>query len=341
MENEKLLMTETDQNVSGELSQKLSYEHDIVLQVANDELNQARIDYEDDLSCAEYRNLLYRITDRVLNSEKLVGSGDEIHNYSVELARRGEYLLAVKVLKKGLVIFPKNTDLIADFLQYSCYCGEQQEALQYYNRLQALPKYLWTWRAFSFSIDFLKNSLESCNDNEENFYNKKRNEMYEIAYAYRDAYPFSEDSYACISDIYTLFGEKAEAQKALEDALSNLKVCPKCAIRLADIYFDRGDMQRALNVINRGLKDSNQAEEKVNTGYLYLLSGLSKTALLYEKEFVAEKKEVISIYEDFNIALEQINHDRFRKLIRNKIIAIKTKTNFEIPDKFESLISLI
>lgn len=342
MENEKTSMAEGEQAVINESEGKLSYEHDIVLQVANAELDQARVDYEDDLSCAEYRNLVYRITEKVLKCEKLVGSADDVHNYSVELARRGEYALAVQVLKKGLIIFPKNTDLLADLLQYCCCCGEQTESVKYYSQLKAVPKFLWTWRAFSFSIDYLKDSLESIGDDfSEDDYDNKRKEMSNLATAYCDAFPYSEDSYVSFSEIYRLFGEKDKAQEILENALSKLKVCPKCALKLADIYFERGEMAKALEIINRGLLDANQAEEKINTGYLYLLSGLSKTSLLHEKNFVADKKEILSIYEDFNIALEQIGHERFKKVIRNKIIVIRTKTNIELPDKFECLSSLL
>lgn len=331
-----------DRLLTEELEGKLSYEHDIVLQVANAELDQARADYEDDLSCPEYRNLIYRITERVLKCEKLVGSADDVHNYSVELARRGEYALAVKVLEKGLVNFPKNTDLLADLLQYCCCCGEQAECEKYYSQLKSIPKFLWTWRAFSFSIDYIKESLESFNETlVEEDYDKKRKEMCDLAQAYCEAFPYSEDSYVSLSEIYSLFGEKEKGLEILRDALSKLKVCPKCALKLADTYFERGEMEDALKIINRGLLDANQAEEKINTGYLYLLSGLSKTSLLHEKNFVADKKEVIGIYEDLNIAMEQLGHERFKKVIRNKIIVIKTRTNIEVPDKFESLCSLL
>lgn len=342
MENEKLSMLEKEQAVINEAEGRLSYEHDIVLQVAIAELDQARVDYEDDLSCAEYRNLVYRITEKVLKSDKLVGSADDVHNYSVELARRGEYVLAVQVLKKGLNTYPRNTDLLADILQYCCCCGEHAESAKYYFQLKAIPKFLWTWRAFSFSIDYIKDSLESSGDDySEDDYNNKRKEMCDLANAYCQTFPYLEDSYVSLSDIYYLFGDKSKSQDILEEALSKLKVCPKCALKLADMFFERGEMVRALEIIKRGLLDANQVEDKINTGYLYLLSGLSKTSLLHGKNFVEDKKEIISIYEDFNIALEQIGHERFKKVIRNKIIVIRTKTNIEVPDKYESLVSLL
>ncbi len=136
---------------------------------------------------------------RVMSSNRVIGSVDEFHNFAVNYAQTDDKQTACEILKLGLNLYPSSVDLLADFIQYGVQCGREEECEKYFQKLQTIPKELWSWRGFDFSIDYLQNKLERMNSKEE--YTSIRKDMLNLVASFREYMPFDERSYLAESYI--------------------------------------------------------------------------------------------------------------------------------------------
>ncbi len=299
-----------------------------------------------------YRVLLDELIDKILSATTLSGNANDFHNLAVQLARKDEYLLACKVLECGLTHYMREADLLADYLTYGVSAIEKNEnediiknnCQNYFQVLNSIPRVLWTWRAYSFMIDYmLYRCNQECSSNEEA--EAKKQEMLMLAREYRMAFPYDEDGYISESDIYRRFHEPENELCILEEGIKKIKVCPKCALRCGDIYVDRGEYQKAMVKIKRCVQDANQTQSNINEGYMYYIFALCKIAVLQKKkqDYVYDAKTIQDIYSDFNIALKRFgdNHSDYRSVIKEKTIALRDKSGIQIQDNCEKLYELI
>ena len=89
------------------------------------------------------------------NHIEFEGSNAEFHNFVSTIVELGYYDRACEVLKEGINQYPNDTDLLADYLAFGKMCNKITECDKYYNILDSIPDKKKTWRAFSFSIDYL------------------------------------------------------------------------------------------------------------------------------------------------------------------------------------------
>ena len=61
--------------------------------------------------------------------DELTGDSTDFHNYASELARADYYEAACEVLRQGTLIYPKGTDLLADYILFVHKCGKHDAAL--------------------------------------------------------------------------------------------------------------------------------------------------------------------------------------------------------------------
>lgn len=274
---------------------------------------------------------VYAEINQFLSINEVTGSPDEFHNLSVNFSRKDDYMTACKVLVKGLGKYPYSTDLLADFLQIGLYCNKEEECQYYYSVLLSIPKEKWTWRGFSFSIDYLQLITEKYHDEkkiEENF-----RIMLKIADEYADYFPYEEDVYLTKADIYKHFNQQKKEIECLKMAVDKKIKSSKCGLRLADFYFSKGDFRTALEYIERSKVESIDAQNKINVGYMYYLAGLCKTAILQMEKDFYNQSAVMSIYQDFYIAEETAeNVASYAKNIRRQILILETKTGIKYDD---------
>ncbi len=284
------------------------------------------------------REDLCDLIDQFLAQDQQSGDADDFHNFAVELARKDEYILACKVLDCGLELFPKNVDLLADYLQYGVSCNKIEECKKVYKTLIKIPKRRWTWRGFAFLIDYLQFLIDRSDSDKE--IDAKEEEMIEIASDFRNRFPYSEESYRVEASVYHILAPEKETD-ILKKALDNVKVAPKCALRYADIMFERGFYEEAAEAISRGISDATQTQSSVNEGYIYYLSALCKIAVIQKKnkDFVITKEEAEDIYSDFNIALSRFRETRssYTDVIITKTNAIVNKSGQTVDPKFDLL----
>ena len=275
----------------------------------------------------------------VLRQQELPGTADDWHNFAVDIARSDLYDLCCDIIEKGLELFPKNTDLLADYLQYGISCGRIDKCKNYYKILAKIPKIRYTWRAYSFSVNWLQYLWERSDSEKE--LEKLQKEMQDLVVAFRKNMPDDEESYRCEADICKLIHNRKEEESVLRLALKELQIAPKCALRLADMLFDRGDYEDALTQIQRGINDANQTQASVNEGYLYYLFGLAKMAVVMRNGDAFDEVTANAIYANFDMALRMDKRAAYQKTMENKTKVIISKSNIPVDDKYEELAYLV
>lgn len=275
-----------------------------------------------------------------LSQEVIPGTADDWHNFAVDIAKNDLYDLCCDILEKGLEFFPKDTDLLADYLRYGISCGRIEQCKKYYKMLAKIPKIRYTWRAYSFSVDWLRYLWERSDSEKE--LEKLLKEMQDLVVTFRTNIPDDEESYRCEADVCRLLNNQKEEERVLRLALAELKIAPKCALRLADMLFERGDYEDALVQIQRGINDANQTQAAVNEGYLYYLFGLAEMAVVMRNGGTFDEETTHVIYANFNMALKIDNRAVYRKNMENKTKVIVSKSNIPVDDdKYEELAYLV
>ena len=307
----------------------------IVNQMADEYLELLRKTdlYEENL------NALETLVKELLEQTETPGDADDWHNLSVSLARQSLFHLACDVLEGGLRYFPRNIDLLADYLKYGICCNRIEQCKSIYRTLTKIPFKRWSWRGFSFTIDYLTYLWENTDTQKE--LDRLENEMMRIAEAFRAQESDTEESYRCEAEIRKLLHETDKEEAVLREALAKLNIAPKCALRLADMLFEHGEYAEALQYIQRGLQDAIQAQRSVNEGYLHFLSGLAKLAMLQKDNAPITAEAANDIYSDFEIAMEQEPHSAFIGTIKVKTIAIVKKSGEPVPEEYEELCALM
>ncbi len=268
---------------------------------------------------------LYELVENILSQETIIGSVDEFHNFAVDFSRKDDYDTACKILDKGLESFPKSVDLLADYLQYGINCGRFVLCDTYFHILEKIPMVRWTWRGFSFSIDYLQ-FLADGTDNEVEL-NEWKQKMIELANKYLEYMPYNEDAFLTKANVFKYFNDTNQEIIVLETALKNIKSCPKCALRLADIFFNRGEYKKSLEYIDVCRYSATQTQEKINQAYMYYLSGLCKSATVHQEKMYDNKDLIIDIYQDFCIADKlHLGVSSYKKVMERQINILETKT---------------
>lgn len=277
----------------------------------------------------------------VLTQDVIPGDADDWHNLTVDIARNGYFDLACDVLEVGLSKFPRDADLLGDYLQYGINCGRIDQCKKYYKQLNKMPKVKYTWRSFHFSVNWLTYLWEQSDS--ENELKKLTDEMLSLASQYRTYFPKTEESYRCEADIYKLTKKYDEEEKVLQKALeTHAFPAPKCALRLADLKFEEAKYDMTLQYIQRGLDDCNQVQDAISDSYLHYLAGLSRLALAQKKGDAALVAEAETIYQDFESSL-LAGEDRssLRKTMGKKAGLLQQRCNIEIPSRCRLLRELV
>ena len=276
-------------------------------------------------SYEENEEALYELVEELLSQEKIIGSIDDFHNLAVDFSRKDDYETACNILELGLKQFPKAVDLLADYLQNGINCDRAKFCGEYFDRLMNIPMMRWTWRGFSFSIDYMKSLADNIGTEEELIKWKKK--MLSLADDYYKYFPYSEDSFLVKADIYRYFNDKEKEIEILGEALEKIKSCPKCSLRLADIFFDKGEYIQSLEYIEKCKYVAVQTQDKINQGYVYYLSGLCKAAEMHRSLSYENEEMIKDIYSDFSIAEKlKMSFSSYKKVMERQIYILESKS---------------
>ena len=281
----------------------------------------------------ETEELLDTLLEALATAEQLVGDSDDFHNFSVSISRvTSDNQKTLGIVKAGLNIYPQNTDLLADAIKYVYSCGERKECKQWYQTLTQIDKSRWTWRAFSFSIDYLLEEWTSSNQADYSI-----EDIMRLAKEYQRQIPDEEDAWICEFDIYDSINQKEKGIQVLKDAIEKFRFCPRCWLRYADILMDRGEFEEAEPIIKKMCKNP-KSIEKINASYMYFLDGQCKLQKLYNSEAYdndeVEEKDVRAVYNAFKRALSARGlRESVKSQIDEYVAALSSETGIEFEDE--------
>lgn len=289
------------------------------------------------------REPLHELLARFAAQAEQSGSADDYHNLAVTLARRDEYALACQALDCGLARFPKNVDLLADALEYGTRCGRLEACRRHCRTLCRIPRRRWTWRGFSFYIDYQLFLLDRTDTDAA--IDALAADMLAVAADFARFFPYSEEPFRNEALVYAALNEAQKEEETLRRALASVRVAPKCALRYADLLYDRGLYSQAAEAIARALRDANRTQSSIREGYLYYLSGLCRFSAAQEAGSLQDLDESAAreIYSDFELALEsfQDRQASYAQVIREKTIALVRKSRIEVDPALERLCDCI
>lgn len=263
---------------------------------------------------------------------QLTGSADEFHNFSVSISKlSGDNRDALAIVEAGLELHADNTDLLADAILYGRNCGERGKCATWYQKLLGIEKSAWTWRAFSFAIDYLIEEYASKKVDVE--------EILELAKEYQRQKPDEEDAWLSEYEAYEKTNSREKGLAVLLAADQRFSFCPKCWLRYADIMMEKGNYVEAEAFIKK-LRLNPKSGESVNISYVFFLDGLNKMTRMMASEAYEDgeydKKEIMKIYKTFRLALCSPElRDNIKQQIDGHISRLEAETEILYPEYWE------
>lgn len=245
----------------------------------------------------EYINMIKKIVEKACSGGAAIsGDSADYHNLSAELARGNMYYEAIRVLDKGLSLFPNDTDLLSDMIEYATKNSQYQKAEQAIDTLTGIHRRLWTWRCYEFTIDYYRaiGDLEKA---------------YQLSQDFIASLPYDEHGYRSKAEIEMLLtpGDEGvtKAIAILTNALNKRINAAQCARFLAEIYLDKGDYQSAIEASNRAILESAQSQPHIGIASIIAQRGFAYDRLFMERMFNGDVQTEIAqkACEDFQMAI--------------------------------------
>jgi len=273
------------------------------------------------------------ITDRVLMSSVIIGSPDDYHNWAVDLARLKLTEAACRILERGISEYPSAVELLADYLFYGREIGSpavRDNTIKYYKVLQMIPHDYWTWRAYSFSLEFLLDWRDRRDYTKPDMF---EGEVERLIKAYYSNIKDDERPYLMEARINSRVNQP-KTEEILKLAHENLKSCPLCSLRYAELLLNRAtniiDYKEVYEYLEKSLWQVSDFE--VDHGYIYFLKGLCLIRFFKEKENNTDvDSQINEIYQCFRIAEDEGMRllPRHRVVIRKEIRILEILTGID------------
>ena len=294
----------------------------------------------------------------------ILDSPREFFRFAIKFSRVDCPHEACLVILKGLENYPNDMNLQASYLENAidsneivdlAECEEISERLQV--SIENSSKYVMPdIRIIEFLMDYFLERYEDPWWLKEAKYSK--DEEYErilsltgfMTANYKD----NERSWVLKARVVSLKTHDADIEKSiLIEAIRKIDMCPRCALRLADIYVEKADYKNALKQIELciGLSEKNPSIKKA---YAYFLSGFCKASIfrkqygkrirpksIRDKEGMDNyidkipkkiKREVDEIYDDFSMAIgypDKSLNSSYRERIEEHIFVVKQLSGIE------------
>lgn len=311
-----------------------------IADVVEDIFDKDKNSYDEDDKIMYYEQAVDLANLFVISDFSLIGSDKEYHNLSVDYAKEGYYDSACKILNKGIEMNPYSVDLLADFLNYGMnYNKFQTQCDYYYRRLINISYNEWTWRAYSFAIDYLLNKRKQNIDNSKG--------LKEIALDLADKFisytteEYKDQAYVDKSSVYNAYGDRNAEVLTLNEGINQTKRSSKCRLRLADIEFQRGNYEKAVSLLESCWRELS-VQPKINKSYTFLLLALGKASMFLENannnlrsldnDAISELK---NIYKDFNSVLTLESEDIYKSTAKSIIKTFEIQTGVINTEKDE------
>jgi len=236
------------------------------------------------------------VESRIIRHE-IVGDSDDYHNVAVEFNRHLVPSASINTCSAGLMLYPTNTDLLADRILYARNNGDLASARKYAVRLkEVIPDHKkWNWRCYDFTLDLL---LEDQQPGYED-------EVRELVTDLKRYFPHEEKAYESEARLAEINNDMDRAIQVLEEGISRIPVAARCAMKLADRYMERGEYINAIRVATYGIAAAAETQPSTNVIYLIYLRALSYDSLLQRRLISADSdidyREIDNLLNEYDI----------------------------------------
>ena len=212
---------------------------------------------------ARYRRRLIRfITDP---KHQVYDSPNIYHNFVMHLFKLRDYIAALEVCDFVLRFAPQSRDILGDAIRA---CGEScqfERGERYLARAMEIPKELWCWRLFCYSVDFLKEKMIAYPADM-----AVAERAIALADEFVERFPYDEHGYNQRAEIDICLNRRDEAVAYLKHAI--LEVHPderdsrssllaaQCCMTLLDILEDTNEYDFIIEICDRGLRSTAQTQ---------------------------------------------------------------------------------
>lgn len=212
---------------------------------------------------ARYRCRLIRfITDP---KHQVYDSPNIYHNFVMHLFKLRDYIAALEVCDFVLRFAPQSRDILGDAIRA---CGEScqfERGERYLARAMEIPKELWCWRLFCYSVDFLKEKMIAYPADM-----AVAERAIALADEFVERFPYDEHGYNQRAEIDICLNRRDEAVAYLKHAI--LEVHPderdsrssllaaQCCMTLLDILEDTNEYDFIIEICDRGLRSTAQTQ---------------------------------------------------------------------------------
>ena len=208
----------------------------------------------------------------------IIGNSSQFHNLSSEFARKGLYKHAEQVAEIGVKRYKYNADLLADVVKFGADSQEWDICKKAYDRLRSIDFKKWTWRCFTFCIDYLLDYMEASEpDTAESI----SAEIKLLICAYKDLK--DERAWVAEADLLLAEGKRSAAIASLKEGVEKVVVSPQCCLKLADLLLEDGDYVDVIKYSSVGIRATAQDQPSASTPYLLYISALAKDALIHQE----------------------------------------------------------
>ncbi len=228
------------------------------------------------------------IINSISNGEKqselrIIGNSSQYHNLASEFARKSLYRYAAEVARIGVIQYKYNVDLLADLIKYSSQYQAWDASKKAYDRLREISFEKWTWRCFTFSIDYLFDLIEVSELDQTNTIIK---EIELLIAAFKNLK--DERAWVAEADLNLKKGKRKQAIASLKNGIKNVVVSPQCCIKLGDLLLEDGIYDEVVKYASIGIRATAQDQPTASVAYLFYISALAKDARIH-KEAQEEK----------------------------------------------------
>lgn len=260
---------------------------------------------------AKYRR---KLVEYITNPENRVLSECDIyHNFIMDLFRAGDYDLAIQTCDFALSFAPYNRDMLGDAIKACGDSSQFEKGEEYLGRAMQIPRNLWTFRLFLYSVDFLKTKLAAYPMDEELYKRAK-----DLADEYIFNLPYDEHGYNQKAELLIMMNERSEAIAALEEYIFRTKpnknddddelVTAQCCVTLLNVLDDSSNYEYINRVCDRGLRNATQEQPSASIGFFMYRKALALDAKAHSEKL----KDPITISDALKLyqAAYDLNQDR-------------------------------
>nr|VFJ53204.1 MAG: Tetratricopeptide (TPR) repeat [Candidatus Kentron sp. DK] len=226
-------------------------------------------------------DMAIRVAKQALDSN-ISGDPDDFHNLAAELGRQNLYSLASRVVLRGLEYFPQNVDLLSSGIKYLSSNGAIDEADKLTERLRAIPKEYWNWRAFVFLGDYFE--LRGRFD-----------EAFALYDAFKQQLPHDERAYAQHGSVFKKWGNHDKAIAIFEEGLRKTRKAPQTALMLAESYIEVGEYAKAIAATERGIEGTAIDQPTANIAAIFWTRATARDALIHTNQITEQAELAKSI----------------------------------------------